>query len=117
MEAPTLFEPAQFVGMETQVLQIIQNLLQAGGEQEIAVFGQSAHEKLEHRGVVHVFVEVRLQHRQLVQVGQQGAVSGVLQNQFSTATAPAAIISAMAFAPSSGFTLTARIPAINRWTL
>src|SRR6185369_6924034 len=51
--------------------EIVEHLLEAAGEQEIALFRQFAHEELENRRLVHALVEVGLQHGELVEIGEQ----------------------------------------------
>ncbi len=50
------------------------HLLQAAGHQEAALGRQLADEQLEHRGLRHAVRGVGLQHRKLVEVGQQQAL-------------------------------------------
>lgn len=110
-EAPAVRQPTQFIRGEAQALEIVEGLFDARDEQEVARLGQAAHEQLEHRPVLHALVEVGLQHRQLVQVGEQGlVVHGTRRSSWSSVVsrAPAASMSATARAPSSSATLTAR---------
>ncbi|MNN65523.1 hypothetical protein D3C81_1810320 [compost metagenome] len=64
-------QPLQFGRGETQAFQVVQGLLQAGGDVEVAAGRQLAGEELEHRRVEHAVLEIALQHGQLVQVGEQ----------------------------------------------
>ena len=98
-----------------QGLEVVEDLLQARGEQEGALVGQLAHEELEHRRLRHALAVVGLQHGQLVEVGQQRvmahpSVSSVIGD------APAAVMRAMAASPSPGCTSTARIASLSSST-
>ena len=69
-EATAVGEPIQFRSGESQVFQIVERLFQSGGDQEVTFRGQAADEQLEYSGFPHLFGVVRLQHSELIQVGQ-----------------------------------------------
>ena len=71
MEALGLFEPREVVRRKGQAEQIFDDLRKPRRNQEIALRRQLAHEQFEYRRAVHPLLEVRLQHRELVQVGKQ----------------------------------------------
>jgi len=50
-------------------------LLQARGDQEVARLRQLAHEELEHRHPAHALVMIGLEHGELVEVGEQRALT------------------------------------------
>ena len=58
---------------EAKGLQVLHHLLEPGGEQESACSGHAAYEQLEHSGIAHAQLEVRVRHRELVQIGQERA--------------------------------------------
>ena len=72
-EAPLARQPVDFAVGERERLEEVERLLESGRDQETALSGQLAHEQLEHRGLDHPAMQVGLQHRQLVQVGEQRA--------------------------------------------
>ena len=76
-ESPGAGQPVQFRRLKAQVLQIIQRLFQTGGEQKATLLRQAAHEQLEHSRFMHALGVVSLEHGELIQVGQQHAVSRV----------------------------------------
>jgi len=51
----------------------LQRLFEAGRHEKAAMLRQPPDEKLEDGGIVHSLLEVRLQHGELIQVGEQGA--------------------------------------------
>jgi hypothetical protein len=72
LEAAAAREPVELLRREREPGEEIDRLREPRGDQEVAPRRQLAHEALEHRAPVHPLAEVRLQHRQLVQVGQEG---------------------------------------------
>jgi hypothetical protein len=72
-EASALPHPVEFVLGEAQVFEELQHLLETGCHQKIAVPWQPPDKKLEDGDVIHPLREVRLQHRELVEIGEQGA--------------------------------------------
>ena len=72
-EARLTFEPCELVVVERERLQKGQRLLETRGHEEVAARWQPAHEEFEGRALLHALFQVRLEHGQLVQVGQQGA--------------------------------------------
>jgi hypothetical protein len=53
------------------LFQIVQRLLQAGGKQVAAIFGQRAHKQFESGIGLESAVKVRGSHGQFIEVGQQ----------------------------------------------
>ena len=72
-EEPRRAQLREILAREMQVAQIVDGLLEPGRDQEVAHRRQPAHEQLEGGRFEHPAVEVRLQHRELIQVGQQRA--------------------------------------------
>ena len=66
---PVLFSQAIPVG-ETQSFEEIERLFQSGGNEETAARRQVTEEKLENGGGRLAMVQIRLDHVDLVQVGQ-----------------------------------------------
>ena len=66
-------QPLEIGRREPHRFQHVQELLESCRDQEVALRGKASGEKLEHRFAVHGAVDVSLQHRQLIQVGQQRA--------------------------------------------
>jgi hypothetical protein len=66
-------DPIELLGAEAQRLQQLERLLQARGDEELPAGRKLAHEQLEHRRFRHLLLVVRLQHGELVQVGEQRA--------------------------------------------
>ena len=64
--------PLELLVGEARLLDEVEHLLQPGRDEERALGGQLAHEEFEGGDAVHAVLPVRLQHRQLVEVGQQG---------------------------------------------
>ena len=124
-EASAAPDPIKLLLGETQVLEELKRLFEAGGDEKGAVRRQPPHEEFEHRDVVHVLLEICLQHGELVQVGEQRAferidhvVGAGWRYAASWASvhgrAPRRRISASALRPSSGLTLTARTASVSR---
>jgi hypothetical protein len=74
-EASAGGQPCEFVGGEVQVREVIDHLGNAGGDEEPPLRRQLAHEELERGDTGHLLLVVRLQHRQLVQIGEQHVLS------------------------------------------
>jgi len=72
-EAAMAHQPVDLRIIEAQSLQMVQGLLQAGGHEEVAARWQLAHEQLEHSLLLKPFPKIGLQHRELVEVREQGA--------------------------------------------
>jgi len=70
-EAAGAFEPVDLGGGELQRLEIIERVIEAGGEQEGAPRRQPPHEKLEHRLAVLATIQIGLDHVELVEIGEQ----------------------------------------------
>ena len=60
-----------------QVFQIIQRLLETGGDQKRAIGRQATYKQLEYGSLVHALGQIRIEHRELVQVGEQHATRRV----------------------------------------
>ncbi|OIQ74721.1 hypothetical protein GALL_436230 [mine drainage metagenome] len=101
VESGLMAQPVEFGAVEAQLLEHFQHLLEPGREQEIAPRGKAAHEELEHRGVVHAGRVVGLQHRQLVQVGEQHGRGARRHRGGSHSAAPASRIARSACAPAT----------------
>ena len=76
-EARAAREPVELVRGKTQVLEKLEHLLESGRDEEIARRGQLAHEEFERRDLGHAALVIGLQHRQLVEVREQGAGAGI----------------------------------------
>ena len=63
--------PFEFLGTKAQAFQKIQRLLEPGCQQEVALRGKLADEKLEHCGLTHAPRKISVQHGELVEVGEQ----------------------------------------------
>ena len=66
-------KPCELVGSEDKRRQVIDCLLETGGDEEVPTRRQLAHEQFENRCAIHPLLPVGLQHRQLVKVGQKDA--------------------------------------------
>jgi hypothetical protein len=86
-EALLRLQPDDLVVAEGGVLQEVDRLLEAGGDQEVARQRQLAHEELEDGGLRHAGLFVGLHHVQLVEIGQQQA-GGVGHRQHLEAFRP-----------------------------
>ena len=73
VETRALPQPIEFVAGEMQVFQEFERLLESRRHQEIAHARKLAHVELERGGLRHAAVEIRLQHGELIEVGEQGA--------------------------------------------
>ena len=73
VEATRGFQPRELGLGEPYLLEELQDLLEAGCEQEVALAGQLANEELEHGRVGHASLEIGGVHVELVEVGQQQA--------------------------------------------
>ncbi len=71
-EEMAVAHPCELVIREMEFLEVLKCLFEAGGHQEIALRRQSAHEELEYGRIVHVVHVIRVQHRKLIEVRQQG---------------------------------------------
>src|SRR5215469_4443975 len=76
-EAPDTGEENQIIRGKTQALDIIERLLEPRCQQKPPRLREPSHEQLENRLVLHAALEVRLRHRQLVQVGEQRFTTGL----------------------------------------
>lgn len=54
-----------------KVLEKVQRLVETGGQQKSAPGRKFAHEKLENRGLRLAMIQIRLDHVELIQIGQQ----------------------------------------------
>jgi hypothetical protein len=70
-EAGAFAQPLQFGLAELQRLERTQHLLEARRDEKVAARRELAHEELEAGEPVHAAVQIGLQHRELVQIGQQ----------------------------------------------
>jgi hypothetical protein len=52
-------------------LQKAEDFIQTAGEEKIAPLGQSSHEQAEDGDIAHLLLEVRLEHRELLEIGQE----------------------------------------------
>src|SRR5690606_215689 len=97
--------------IEAQRLEVVERLREPCRDQERAPRGQPPNEELERGRRVHPPREVRAEHRQLVQIREERLVahdgSGASGPSEST-VAPSSFISAIARAPSPGWTSTGR---------
>ena len=75
-EAPAAPEPVELLRREAQGLEVVEHLLEAGRDEVVAPLGELAHEELEDRRGLHAPGEVRLEHGELVEVGEQHAGGG-----------------------------------------
>ena len=75
-----------------QPLQIIHDLFQAAGEQKIPVARQAPDEKLEHGLIRHSGLEIGLHHGELIEIGQQRAVTGAAGIEFPQFRVDACIV-------------------------
>ena len=75
-EAAGAFEPIDLGGGERKRLQIIERVLEPGGEQEAAPRRQPAHEEFEHRLLVLAPIQIGLDHVEFVEVGGEGTGRG-----------------------------------------
>ena len=60
--------------VESERLQKREDIIQSACEEIVPAFGQAADEETEDGSVAHPLLEVRFEHRQLVQIGQQSRV-------------------------------------------
>ena len=72
-ESPGARKPGHVVRREAQALDEPESVLEACGQEKSAPRRQLAEEKLENGGARHPMIEIRLQHVQLVEVGEKGA--------------------------------------------
>ncbi len=93
-EAAAVCQPLEFLGLESQVFQVLQHLLQSGGDEKASRWRQFAHEEFEHRRFVLIRFDIGLKHRQLIEVGQQCGAMRFDHARYSQriATAPRSII-------------------------
>ena len=68
---PAARDPLELLWPEARLLQKIEGLLEAGRHHEVAVLRQLADEELEDRGRFHALAIVRMQHGELVEIGQE----------------------------------------------
>lgn len=64
--------------VKTQTLQITQDVIQAAGQQVISSLRQTACEETEGCLLLHSYLNVSLQHRKLVEVGEQREIMNVV---------------------------------------
>ena len=74
LEALRLRQPLDVVRRECRLFKVGKGLIESRGDQKITLGGKSANEELENRCPVHSVLPVRLQHSELVPVGQQRAI-------------------------------------------
>ena len=70
-ETAGAFEPIDLGGGKPQRLQIIERIVEPGGEQKSAPRRQPAHEKLEYRLLVLSPIQIGLDHVEFVEIGEQ----------------------------------------------
>ena len=69
-EASGAFEPVDVGGGELQRLEIIERVVEPGGEQEAAPRRQPPHEEFEHRLLVLAAIQIGLDHVEFVEIGE-----------------------------------------------
>ena len=86
VHAPGKAEPAQIVEklgrestqrlqvldvrvLESQVFEVVERGIQAGGDQEVPIGRQASREELERRGRLHAVLQVCLEHGELIEIG------------------------------------------------
>ncbi len=100
--------------VERKSLEESEHVVETAGDEEVAGRRRLAHEEVERRARLQSFLEVRLEHLELVEIGEQRRIRIVHPGH--SITAPAATTSASARSPSPGATSTARVPARIRCT-
>jgi hypothetical protein len=91
-EPSTAVDPREFLLVEACVLQLVQYRFKAGDDHEPPLGRQRPHEQLEYRDAVHPVLPIPLQHRQLVEIGQQQRAPDI-DHGWRTASASAATTS------------------------
>ena len=56
-----------------QILKVLNDLFEAREQHEITMLRQASDEKLKYSRILHVVLEIALQHRKLIKVGEQYA--------------------------------------------
>src|SRR4051794_36793554 len=99
--------------VERKRFEITQDMLESASNQIVSLGRQPADEQIEDGSFIHCCVEIRLQHGQFIKVGQQCGVGIVCPGRVHHCSrmAPASRTSCSAWRPSSGRTLTARVPS------
>ena len=69
-------QPVDLARRETQRLEIIEGIVEAGGKQKAAPLRQPAHEELEHGLLVLAAVQIGLDHVEFVEVGGEWTFGG-----------------------------------------
>ena len=59
---------------EAQVFQVLEDGIEAAGQQEVAARGKAAHEQAEYGRIQHAFLVIGLEHGQFVEIGEQRQV-------------------------------------------
>ena len=116
-EAPAALERGQRLLAEAQALEVGERVVEAAGEQVVAIRGQRARVQLERRSGGQAVLGIGLQHRHLVEVREQRAARLVesaaewlgSQRRAHSIVAPASRIAASARSPSPGSRFTALI--------
>ena len=72
-EPAGVFEPADFVCAEAQILEELKCLFKAGGHQESTPRGKPANEQLKDRRLSLAMGEISLNHIELIEIGKQRA--------------------------------------------
>ncbi len=105
-EPAQLAQVVEVIWRKLQLYKARDGLLDAGGNQKVPRCWEVPHVQAEHRRFGHLRALVRLQHAQLIQVGEQcrGLFGGG-----HLSSAPAARIAATALAPSPGTRSTGRM--------
>ena len=67
----------QALAGEAQALEVSEHVVEAAGEEVVAPLGQAPHEEAEGGLFVHALLDVCLQHRELVEIGEQAEVGVV----------------------------------------
>ena len=67
----------QALAGEAQALEVAEHVVEAAGEKVVAPLGQAPDEEAEGGHLVHAPLHVRLQHRELVEIGEQAEVGVV----------------------------------------
>ena len=113
VEAPARREPRQVVRVEVKRRQVVDELGEPRGHEEAAPGRHGADEELEGRAPVHALGPIGLEHRELVQVGQQDTLRGHRTLDFRDAPEPDITNeSATTFVPAGPSTYAARCRGI-----
>ena len=76
-EAAERGKVVQALAGEPQALEVAEHVVEAAGEKVVAPLGQAPNEEAEGGRFVHASLDVRLQHGELVEIGEQAEVGVV----------------------------------------